>query len=369
MLASLDVGPGDRVAVIAHNRAEWLDIMVGCFKRNALFVNVNYRYTAAEVAYVLRDSGSALVVAEQEFEPVVTAAIAEAGVTPHVLYLDRDDSAKPATAAAWRRHRRRATTRRASGRVSTCHTGGTTGSPKGVVWTQENLVNGAIAYGWARHGAGIGFTDPDTVVKMLSENVPVVMAVAPMMHGNGQWAVLRGWVLGGTSAVWTGRRYNAENLLNALEKLGVNIVTLVGDAMGRPIAAALEANPRGWDLSKLAAVGPAGGDVGIDEGGVAQAPAAHRDHRRIRGIGVRGRRSPTSVPTTARSRSSPFPTVSRSSMTTSARYRVVRRAWWPSEVRSVTGTGMTRRSRRQRFVPTPPESDGSSAATGTAQRR
>ncbi|SOD72160.1 acyl-CoA synthetase (AMP-forming)/AMP-acid ligase II [Jatrophihabitans sp. GAS493] len=256
-LMSLGAGYGDRVAILAHNRAEWLDVMIGCFKLGALIVNVNYRYTAGEIAHVLRDSGAAVVVAEAEFAGVLHDALQQAGTSPRILFLDQDApeesaySARVASADA--------------GRDFPPHegvdeyllyTGGTTGLPKGVVWTQEDLVNGAVAYGWAV--GGTGFTDPSAIAQRLTEEVPVVMAVAPLMHGNGQWAMLRAWTLAGTAAIWAGRRFEADKLLDSLERMQVNIVSLVGDSMAKPLLAEIERDPNRWDLSALSAIGSGG---------------------------------------------------------------------------------------------------------------
>ncbi|SOD74057.1 acyl-CoA synthetase (AMP-forming)/AMP-acid ligase II [Jatrophihabitans sp. GAS493] len=257
VLQDLGVGAGDRVAVLAHNRAEWLAIMVGCFKLGALFVNVNYRYTAPEIAYVLRDSESSVVIAEAEFEAALTQALGQAGTGARVLYLDQDAPTDTSLDVLMSEaSSERDFPPRDSVDEYMLYTGGTTGMPKGVIWTQPDLVEGAIAYGWAT--GGIGATDPTTIAQQLTEEVPAVMAVAPLMHGNGQWAMLRAWVLAGTATVWTGRKYDPEKLLDAAEVLRVNVIALVGDAMAKPLADALERNPERWTLSKLNAIGTGG---------------------------------------------------------------------------------------------------------------
>ncbi|MCU1463659.1 MAG: putative acyl-CoA ligase [Acidimicrobiales bacterium] len=56
------VGPGDRVAVMAHNRPELFAAWNGAARLGALVVPVGYRSTADEVAYLVEDSGAAVLV-------------------------------------------------------------------------------------------------------------------------------------------------------------------------------------------------------------------------------------------------------------------------------------------------------------------
>ena len=49
-----DVGvlPGQHVGIYAFNRAEWVESMLGCFKARAVPINVNYRYVVEELRYL-----------------------------------------------------------------------------------------------------------------------------------------------------------------------------------------------------------------------------------------------------------------------------------------------------------------------------
>src|SRR5215510_15365026 len=54
--------PHDHVALYLHNGHEYLEGMLGAWKARAAAINVNYRYVAAELAYVLADSGARAVI-------------------------------------------------------------------------------------------------------------------------------------------------------------------------------------------------------------------------------------------------------------------------------------------------------------------
>jgi acyl-coenzyme A synthetase/AMP-(fatty) acid ligase len=82
----------------------------------------------------------------------------------------------------------------------------------------------------------------------------VLLACGPMMHGGSQWILGNGHVSGATVALYTEPSFHAERVLDLVATAGVNSLTFLGDAMGRPVAEAILAEPDRWNLSSLAAV-------------------------------------------------------------------------------------------------------------------
>jgi acyl-coenzyme A synthetase/AMP-(fatty) acid ligase len=82
----------------------------------------------------------------------------------------------------------------------------------------------------------------------------VMLACGPMMHGGSQWILGNGHVAGATVALYDEPNFQAEKILDLVQKAGVLSLTFLGDAMGRPVAQAILAEPDRWDLSSLAAV-------------------------------------------------------------------------------------------------------------------
>ena len=66
-LASLGVGPGDHVALYLHNCVEYLEGMIAAFKLRAVPINVNYRYVADELKYLLADADAVAILYHPEF--------------------------------------------------------------------------------------------------------------------------------------------------------------------------------------------------------------------------------------------------------------------------------------------------------------
>ncbi len=52
-LTGLGLAPGSHVGILARNRAEWVEAMIGCYKARCVPVNLNYRYVAPELRYVV----------------------------------------------------------------------------------------------------------------------------------------------------------------------------------------------------------------------------------------------------------------------------------------------------------------------------
>jgi fatty-acyl-CoA synthase len=66
-LIAAGIAKGDRVGIWAPNCAEWALIQYGSAKAGAILVNINPAYRGHELAYVLRQSGTRLLVSAESF--------------------------------------------------------------------------------------------------------------------------------------------------------------------------------------------------------------------------------------------------------------------------------------------------------------
>lgn len=255
-LARWGVTRGDRVAVLASTRIEWADALLACFKLRAMPVNVNYRYTPAEMVHVLRDSEPAVVLVEQRALAAFAQARPDLSRTPDTLVLtDIVDAVVPDWAAQYDDEvaaspAERDFAPRSSDDQYLLYTGGTTGMPKGVLWTHENLLFGALG------GSGSPeppITTPSEVLRHVDVPPAARMTTAPLMHGAGQWSVLRAWSTGGTAVLWTAPSFDPEGIWTTTARERVVHLTIVGDVMARPLVETLRAHPARWDLDALTA--------------------------------------------------------------------------------------------------------------------
>jgi acyl-CoA synthetase (AMP-forming)/AMP-acid ligase II len=255
MLEGLGVARGDRVAVLARNRIEWLDVLLGCLKIGALVANVDYRYTASELQSLLADCDARVVVVEPEFAASVAKFLPHLQRTPCVLVLNDElsgvgegmlsyaemwTSAEPARNFAPRR----------GDDGYLLYTSGTTGMPKGVLWTQHELSVGALSGGDESETLVM---DPFDIRPRAEVPAATTLVSAPLMSGSGQWAVLRTWVAAATAVVWTGQCLDAERFWDTVERFAVSVTSVVGDAMAIPLVEALGRHPGRWGLCSLRA--------------------------------------------------------------------------------------------------------------------
>ncbi len=243
-LVSLGISPGDHVAVHSINRIEWVDAFYGCLKARAVPINVNYKYLHDELAYLYGNADCvAAIVAPENL-----AAVREIDLPQleHVIVLGEEYDAALAAAS----------TERLSDRSPDDHyvlyTGGTTGNPKGVVWRQEDIIRAALNAG--RFGAPLDSVEELAEEAAANATPMVMLACGPMRHGGSQWILGNAHVSGSTVALFTEPNFSAEKILDLVQKAGVNSLTFLGDAMGRPVAEAILAEPDRWDLSSLVAV-------------------------------------------------------------------------------------------------------------------
>src|SRR3954452_53181 len=130
-LASSGIGPDDVVAVLMKNSTAFLEIAFAASHIGALFLPINYRLAADEVAYIVQNSGARILLADEEL------SASAAGCEPIVLLDEAAQSnatclapdARPATAAR----------RLPSELMRLMYTSGTTDRPKGVMLSYENF--------------------------------------------------------------------------------------------------------------------------------------------------------------------------------------------------------------------------------------
>jgi acyl-CoA synthetase (AMP-forming)/AMP-acid ligase II len=160
-LAALGVGPGDRVSACLPNDVDIVIAFLGAMRLGAIWVGVNKPLAPPEKAYLLRDSGARLLVAD----PESAAQVRGQGVQVAVVELE-----------AWRAEVARAPDTRRRGAIdpfapaAIAYTSGTTGFPKGAVHSQHNLLlPGAVARLTGAYGPEVrqGVLLPLTILNLM----------------------------------------------------------------------------------------------------------------------------------------------------------------------------------------------------------
>ena len=128
--------------------------------------------------------------------------------------------------------------------------------PKGVMWRHEDVF-------FACYGGGNYFDPIDTPEQIADNGIepPAAidpLALAPLMHGGGQWITFIGVYSGGKSTIYTERRFDAHEVLRLIDREQPMTVAFVGDAMARPVAEAVLDPTTSYDLSSIVSVGNGG---------------------------------------------------------------------------------------------------------------
>jgi acyl-CoA synthetase (AMP-forming)/AMP-acid ligase II len=260
---SIGIEPDQTVGLYMPNCVEYVEAMLGCFVARAIPVNINYRYTVAELVHIFGSAGMSALIVDAEFADRAAEVVrAVSGIT-NVLVVGEaaDDIAWPDSVSVARYDKTIATmprTRPDTGRSGDdrvlIYTGGTTGLPKGVLWRHEDFFYSALK-------GGNHFGDP---MRSLDEVVTAAagagelgyLICAPLMHGAGTYVMYTGFLLGATIVMM--RRFDPRTSLELMESEKIVSVAVVGDAMTRPIVDLLAEEPDRYDLSSWFILGSGG---------------------------------------------------------------------------------------------------------------
>jgi fatty-acyl-CoA synthase len=241
-LVARGVAPGERVGIYSRNRAEYVESLFGCWKCGAIPVNINWRYVAAELRYVVDDAQLVAMVVEDEYVPMLD----ELGFANRILVGEWRDASPT---------RQFDDVPRSSDDVYMLYTGGTTGMPKGVMWRHEDFFYacclGGNMFDPIKEPAEIARNaDPSFVIN------PLVLG--PLMHGGGQWLTLIALFGGNRAVVYSERAFDAIKVIDLAERERVSTIGIIGDAMARPLAEAVLAEPQRWDVDSVISIGNGG---------------------------------------------------------------------------------------------------------------
>ena len=267
-LTSTGIATGSHVGILAYNRAEWVEAMIGSYKARVVPVNLNYRYVALELRYVIENADLRVLVFERALAPLVAESLGGGPLgTPLRLLVIEDGSGASLDGLACTGYEdalagqppARGFGPRSPDDIYILYTGGTTGMPKGVLWRQEDIFFAAMG------GGGWGAT-PITTADELAGRLNtddagrmVMLVLAPLMHGNAQWVMWNAFMMAATAVLYCDHRYDPDRVLRMVDDEGAVSIGLVGDAMARPLAdAVVAATPGTYDLSTLVIIGSGG---------------------------------------------------------------------------------------------------------------
>jgi acyl-CoA synthetase (AMP-forming)/AMP-acid ligase II len=237
----------DHLAIYLHNGNEYLEAMLGAFKARVAPFNVNYRYVAEELQYLLHDSHAAAIVVHSQFAPTLSDVLP---ALPHlrvILQVPDDSGNALLPGAVWYEDAIAAASAVkpavtwSPDDLYILYTGGTTGMPKGVLWRNGDANIECF-----------GGSDAATIEEVVAAADGSLKArlAAPFMHGAGHWMSFRTWNLGGTVYVQSiPERLDPADIWSLVERERLNFLLIVGDAFARPLLDELASST--YDLTSL----------------------------------------------------------------------------------------------------------------------
>jgi fatty-acyl-CoA synthase len=260
------VGPGSAVACYLFNCPEYFEAFLAALKIRAVPANVNYRYGGAELRALLENCDAEALFFDSALRERVESIRHEgprlrllievgpacASAVPGACgYEELIASSAPAARIS-----------RSEQDVFLSYTGGTTGLPKGVLYTiGRGVMNSLRLRGlFLDSRTELGIVDY-AVEQARSRARMVAIPASPLMHSTGfTFASLPTLTSGGQVATLEGRSFDAHELLATIGAVGAQVVAIVGDAFALPLLRALDAGgPAGrYDTSSVRTICSAG---------------------------------------------------------------------------------------------------------------
>ena len=210
-LRAMDVGAGDRVAVLMLNQDRYLELYLAVAWAGAVVVPVNIRWSEAEIEDSLRDCRPSVLVVDNAFAEMGSRIAGRMGT---LRLIHADDGAAPPGAASYDILIETSAPvadamRRGEDLAGIFYTGGTTGRSKGVMLSHTNLMANAF----------------NALAEGLFPGDSVYLHAAPMFHLANGAAMYSLLLSGGTNVLIRG--FTPEGVMQAIESYRVNEILLV----------------------------------------------------------------------------------------------------------------------------------------------
>jgi fatty-acyl-CoA synthase len=249
-LAALGVKKGDRVGTFAWNSSRHLEVYFAAPLMGAVLHTVNIRLSARDITYIVNHAGDRVLIVDASCWPTLEPIRKDLKTVEHVIVMKDTPGAEiPPGALDYEALVREARPMTEWPRIDEtdaagmCYTSGTTGHPKGAVYTHRAIF---------LHSFASSMTD----VLGISER-DVILHIVPMFHANA-WCVPFAGVLNGSAQIFGGPNPQPRDIIEIVHNERVTIVGAV-PTVWIAIDQILEQEPQ-WDISSIRCI-PIGGSA------------------------------------------------------------------------------------------------------------
>jgi fatty-acyl-CoA synthase len=240
-LRALGVREGDRVATLSWNHQQHLECYFAVPSMGAVVHTLNLRLHPDEIGYIANHGEDSVVVVDQCLLPLFDKLKAKIKSLKHVIVVKDSDAPLPEKAHDYEALLAAASEDFAWPQLDEntaamlCYTSGTTGNPKGVLYSHRSILLHALVTGLS-NCLGCGITD-------------VVLPVVPMFHACA-WGLPYIAVLNGAKLAFPGPHLDPVSILSLMESERVSLAGGV-PTIWLGILATLDADPKKYDLSAM----------------------------------------------------------------------------------------------------------------------
>ena len=256
-LKKLGIKKGSHIGIYAFNCVEWLEIMLGAYKLCAIPININYRYVEEELKYLIDNADMEAIFYHKQFSNKLENIKSHLPLLKDFICIEDNSGEDDVIEKSFNfedlianEDESRLDVYRSGDDKYILYTGGTTGMPKGVVWRMEDVL--MTLGGGIDAVTGEKYPTPEAFADKCLQDQTIALALAPFMHGGAQWQSFNSFFSGWKLIINDQVSFDADYVWEVVAKEKVMNLTIMGDAMGRPLCDALpRAIEKGLDLSSL----------------------------------------------------------------------------------------------------------------------
>ena len=256
-LKKLGIKKGSHIGIYAFNCVEWLEIMLGAYKLCAIPININYRYVEEELKYLIDNADMEAIFYHKQFSNKLENIKTHLPLLKNFICIEDNSGEDDVIDKSFNfedlianEDESRLDVDRSGDDKYILYTGGTTGMPKGVVWRMEDVL--MTLGGGIDAVTGEKYPTPEAFADKCLQDQTIALALAPFMHGGAQWQSFNSFFSGWKLIINDQVSFDADYVWEVVAKEKVMNLTIMGDAMGRPLCDALpRAIEKGLDLSSL----------------------------------------------------------------------------------------------------------------------